>query len=157
MSSATKRLAIALAISVAANLFVAGFVIARAVYHMPHHHAGMHGPFLGPHGMLRDQRGPLADAIRGAMRRHAEQFRSQRAQLREAQRTVHAALTAQPYDAKALASALEGLRASTAQSQKLMHDVLLELAGTLAPEQRHELLRNAQTLAARDWDEPDGL
>jgi hypothetical protein len=59
MSSATKRLAIALAISVAANLFVAGFVIARAVYHVPHHREGMHGPFLGPHGMLRDQRGPL--------------------------------------------------------------------------------------------------
>lgn len=153
MNGATKRLAIALAISVAANLFVAGFVIARAVYHVPHHE-GMHGPFLGPHGMMRDQRGPLADAIRGAMHRHGDAFRSQRGQLRQAQRTVHAALTAQPYDAKALASALEGLRATTTQSQKLMHDVLLELAGTLAPEQRHELLRNARALAAREWDEP---
>jgi Spy/CpxP family protein refolding chaperone len=90
------------------------------------------------------------------MRRHGDAFRAQRAQLREAQRAVHAALTAQPYDAQALAGALEGLRTSTTQSQKLMHDVLLELAGTLAPEQRHQLLRNAQALA-RDWNEPDGF
>jgi Spy/CpxP family protein refolding chaperone len=156
MNTATKRLAIALAISVAANLFVAGFAIARAVYHFPHHREGFHGPFLGPHGMMRDERGPLADAIRGAMQRHGDAFRAQRAHLRDAQRAVHAALTAEPYDAQALARALADLRTATAQSQQLMHDALLELAGTLAPEQRHELLRNAQALA-RGWSEPGGL
>jgi Spy/CpxP family protein refolding chaperone len=149
--SATRRLAIALAISVAANLFVAGFVIARAVYHVPYHHEGMHGPFLGPHGMMRDQRGPLADAVRGTMHGHGDAFRAHRTRLRDAQRAVRDALTAQPYDAQALAQALEGLRTTTAESQRLMHDVLLELAGKLDPEQRHELLRNA---LARGWGPP---
>jgi Spy/CpxP family protein refolding chaperone len=157
MNATTKRLALALALSLSANLFVAGFFVARAFYRGSlHHHPGFHGPFLGPQAMMHDQRGPLADAIRGAMKRHGDAFRVQRAQLRDARRAVHAAMTAEPYDAQALGRALSQLRDKTAESQRLMHDVVLELAGTLGPEQRRALLRDAPALA-RDWGEPDGM
>ena len=131
-----------LLVSLCLNLFLGGFLVARAVYHVPfHHHAReFHGPFIGPRAMMRNASGPAGDAMRAALRRHAGELRAQRQRLGEARRAVRAALVAEPFDAQALARAFSDLRGTTTESQRLMHQVLLEVAGTLPAAERRELL-----------------
>jgi uncharacterized membrane protein len=97
--------------------------------------------------------GPLADSIRGALHRHGDELRAQRKRLRDAQHAVHAALGADPYDPQTLQQALSALRDATVESQRSMHGVLIEVAGTLPVEQRRALLRDVKAL--RDWQQPE--
>ena len=52
---------------------------------------------------------------------------------------MRTALSAEPFDAQALERALGELRASTADSQALMHTALLEVARSLPVDQRRRL------------------
>lgn len=147
MSSINKRLALALSVSLMANLFFAGFAVARVMYGHPGHggrersgHADFRGPFLGPAGLFREGPGrPPAALVRRVMERDGKALRAQRTRLRAAKSTVHAALTTEPFDGSALEHSLGDLRASTAESQRLMHVALVELAQSLTPEQRRGL------------------
>jgi Spy/CpxP family protein refolding chaperone len=141
MSTASKRLWIALAISLTLNLFAGGFISARLLHGRGGDHGGPHGPFFGPRGLLLDAEfGASMDAqVRAVMERHRESLRGQREQLRQARQAVGAALTSEPFDAAVLEQALARLRQRTDESQALMHAALIEIAPALTHEQRERL------------------
>jgi Spy/CpxP family protein refolding chaperone len=144
MTPTAKRLAIALAVSVAVNLFLVGFIAVRALHggraHERRHH---HGHFLGPRGLGRDGDPQAEQAMRRAMQRREATFRAQGDKLRATRGTVSAAFQAEPFDPQALARALAELRTQTVESQRLMHESLVEVAPALSPEQRARLARRA--------------
>lgn len=147
MTPLERRLSIALAVSVALNLFIAGFFVARGVsgrgMHGGRHH---HGPFLGPRALL-EAGGPEAEPlVEGLMKRHGPELRKERGALRSARRGVHDALSREPFDAAALERALAELRARTGSSQAQMHEALVELARQLPAEQRKRLAKRAHVL-----------
>ncbi len=137
MDRTTRRLVVALCVSLGLNLFGAGFVVARRV--LQHRHGEQHGAMLGPRGFLgraglRDA-GPNLQRIVGAKR---DQLRAQRAGLRAARDEVRAALVQEPFDRAKLEAALAKLRAETTQMQATMHQTLVELAASLdAPQRKH--------------------
>jgi Spy/CpxP family protein refolding chaperone len=142
MTPTVKRLAIALALSLAVNLFLAGFFTMRALHGRRHHPRGHHGHFMGPRGLSGGDPA-IKQAMRRAMQRRDGEFRAHKQRLHDARATVSAAFGAEPFDAAALQRALEGLRADTAESQRLMHDALMEVAPGLTAEQRARLARRA--------------
>jgi len=146
MTKTTKRLVIALAASVTLNLFLGGFLTARAVIGRPHdmHHAGP-GPFLGPRGLFGTAR--LANAqpqVKQVFERHREGLRNHRRQMHEARRGVAEALTAEPFERARLERALAGARQATDASQAAMHAALVEVAEAVGPEERRALARSTR-------------
>ena len=140
-------LVIALVVSVAFNLFALGFIAARAL--RPRDPHAMHGPFMGPHGLMKDGLGPQGEPmIDKVMARHGQSLRNERGELRQARRAVRDALLSEPFDAAQLERALAALRARTDSSQTRMHEALVELARSLPLEQRKLLARRAFALDA---------
>lgn len=140
MTPTVKRLAIALALSVALNLFVAGFVAMRVLHGGRHHPRGPHGHFIGPRGLSGGDPA-IKQAVRGAMQRRGGELRAHGERLHAARTAVSAAFGAEPFDAPALRQALSDLRVQTELSQRLMHESLIEVAPALTPEQRARLAR----------------
>lgn len=112
----TKRLFVLLAISVALNLVLIGFLVGRRV-----HPGGRSGP---PPPGLEQRRGEL-----GAGRRAIHHAGSE----------VVSALTAEPFDAPRLERALAELRQVTVGGQEAAHRALVELATRSSPEERRRL------------------
>jgi Spy/CpxP family protein refolding chaperone len=142
MTATVKRLAIALALSLAVNLFLAGFFTMRALHGRRHHPRGHHGHFMGPRGMAGGDPA-IKQAMRRVMQRRDGDFRAHKQRLHDARAGVSAAFGAEPFDGAALGRALAGLRAQTAESQRLMHEALIEVAPQLTAEQRSRLARRA--------------
>jgi uncharacterized membrane protein len=129
-----KWLLIALAISLAANLALGGFLAGR-----------MTGGALRPapvdpalafvrvvRELPDDRQAALAPLVR-------EQFRSARGSvrdLRRAQRDITAALTSEPFDDAALTQALERFRTALLASQEASHATLVPLVAAMTPEER---------------------
>lgn len=142
MTKLDKRLAIALSISVALNLFFAGFVVARRLARperrgpdaaalqvdAPHH--VMHA--------LRQAGGGVH--ARHVLEAHRGELRVQRRAMREARRAAVEALAAEPFDRAAVERALAAVRERVADSQRLAHEVVLEVAAELPPRERARLL-----------------
>ena len=166
MDSITKRLVIALAVSLSLNLFFIGFGVGRR--------SGLRGMHMrgGPPGMGMDHgmdHGMGAGAGRGAeMRRGMERgmelgprgllhraglddagpevekiidaqravLRSQRDAIGATREHVADALQAEPFDAQKFAEALTELRTQTGQLQTQMHGTFVEVAKRLSKEQR---------------------
>ena len=129
MNPLTKKLVWVLAISLGLNLFLLGFGAARML--KPHHSMGK-PPELEPesrgHGKALRFFGPHAHALRG-----------QRRDVIAAREAVAQALTREPFDREALASALTHLREVTAQAQLRLHEVLLDTAEKLPRDEREKL------------------
>lgn len=147
MSPMTRKLAIALCVSLALNLFLAGFLAARAAFgRRPHGPRDPRGPFAA---MMEGEPGE-ADVVREVMRRHHDALRGERSRLRDARREVTEALAADPFERARLERALAETRAHTAASQRAMHDALVEIVDGLEPEQRGRFARRA---LRREWDQ----
>lgn len=142
MTGTAKRLAIALACSLAVNLFLAGFFATRAMHGGRHHGRGHHGHFMGPHGLAGGDPA-VRQAVRGAMQRRDGELRAHGEQLHRARAAVGAAFRAEPFDAQALQRALSDLRVQSSRSQELMHESLIEIAPRLTSEQRARLAERA--------------
>lgn len=146
MNGTTRKLVIAISISLALNLFFAGFLVARAV--LGRGHGGRfggddpHGPFGALMGEPQAWRS-AEPQVRDVMKRHHESLRARGGELRQAQREVADALTAEPFDRARLERALATTRAQTEASQKEMHDGLIELAASIGPEERRRLARTS--------------
>ena len=89
--------------------------------------------------------------------RRAADFRAQHEKLRATRRQVGAAFEAEPFDAKALETALAELRAQTAESQRMLHESLIEVAPSLTPEQRARLAHRALERGPGRHGKPDAL
>ncbi|MDB4986042.1 MAG: hypothetical protein JWN04_1220 [Myxococcaceae bacterium] len=127
MNTLTKRLSWALALSLGLNLFLLGFGGSR---------------WLRMHGRHREGaalHGPHAAGVWRTLVLNTPELRAQHHTLTDARRAVGAALRAEPYDAGKLAGALSALRNTTARSQEMLHQHLLEEAPSLSREQRREL------------------
>jgi Spy/CpxP family protein refolding chaperone len=140
----SRTLQVVLAVSLAFNVFVLGFIAARAF--RPHGHDRTRGPFLGPHGLLDDAEPGARPAVERVMKRHRTAMRSEHRELRDARRAVRKAFEAEPFDPKALERALAGLRARTESSQARVHAALVELASELPKDARKRLGRRAHML-----------
>lgn len=158
MDRTAKTLTIALAVSLALNLFFVGFALGRRSgwFHgrprphmrermelMSHGRRGPHpGMELGPAGFLR--RAGLSDAgpeVERVIEARREELRERRASVRRARSAVAEALSAEPFDAERFAASLTALQAESARVQTEMHATFVGVAKTLSPEQRRRVAK----------------
>lgn len=156
MERNSRKLAIALAASLALNLFFVGFAVGRrsGLFHGHRGPRHEHGPALvdhggrprrpgmdlGPSGFLR--RVGLGDAgpeVTQVLEARRAELRAQRGAVARARAAVAVALNAEPFDAEKLVAALDGLRTESAGAQARMHATFVEVAKTLSPEQRRRM------------------
>lgn len=135
MTPWAKRLAIALSISVAVNLLLAGFLIGRG-FRSPR--SRDHGAMAGPTGAWSGKRPP---AFRAALERQREPLRTSREGIERARSAARESLTRESFDARAFEQALSALRAETAKGQELLHRSLGEAAAAADREERRALAR----------------
>jgi hypothetical protein len=110
-----KLLVVALAVSIALNIFTLGFFAARMARR-------------SHDSSLREKWKEQAGALRG-----------KREAVDRARRTVRAALVAEPFDSQALAAALASLRAETNDAQEALDQALVRFALGLGPVERQKL------------------
>ncbi|MCX7889101.1 MAG: periplasmic heavy metal sensor [Rhodobacteraceae bacterium] len=132
---APRWMRVALVVSLAANLLVAGVVVG----------AMLHGPDGGPRGAIGDiGLGPFTGAFapedRRAMRddflARAADFRAMRDREHADFAAVLAALRAEPFDRAALEAALGSLRDRLAQRMDLGRDIMLDRLSAMTPAAR---------------------
>ncbi len=134
MTPWTKRMAVALAISVAVNLLLGGFLLGRGMHPSEEHHLAMRP---GPSAMRARERGPWRGFVQG----HRDELRARQGALRAARRDAREALAKKDFDAAALARSLAAIRAETARGQEELHRALVDAAKGATPEQRREMSR----------------
>jgi uncharacterized membrane protein len=161
-----NALVIALIVSLAANLALAGFVVGRMS--APGPAPAAMDPFLGSLRAMHRLPEERQAEIRPLLREHFRSLRPSVREMRRAQRHVNEALAREPFDPAALDDALTGFRGVLLQSQERSHEALIQLAATLRPEERI-VLREVMTRGARGGatlyrerhrdraDPPDGL
>lgn len=137
-----RRLAIALAISVALNLLFVGIWIGRA---FDRHHGPP--PDRGGFGerALRD------DGLRELIRGSKLDLRGRRDATRAARAKVREALEREPFDRAALDESLRALRAETSSSQEALHRALADAAEKGGPEVRRRIAKAFSRGDRRGW------
>ena len=150
--SSNKWLILALVLSLGANLGLAGFLAGRAS-------ADLGGPrLLDPNLrvsrlLLQQLPEDRRETLRPLFREQLRSIRPSIGGIRQAQREIEAALTAEPFDRRALEAALTAFRTHLNKSQEDSHAAFLSLAGSLSPEERQLL---GQTLAGHGRHRPHG-
>ena len=131
MSPLAKKLAWALGLSLALNLFFLGFGVARR----------LNPP--APRAQAPGEMMPF-DSARAArlFGQHSPELRAHRKEVQRARKAVVEALLAEPFDKEALAQAFEKLRDATHNGQKELHDALVEAAANISHEERAVLARS---------------
>jgi Spy/CpxP family protein refolding chaperone len=144
----TRRLAIALAVSVGLNLFIGGMVTSAWLSKKPR--SGQRPPEIGAVMRPLDLRkgiAALGDAERPAIVKVRERFgpalRQQGREMREAQRDVGRLLKTDNLDPAELAAALARLRRNSDAAQETMHAMMVGIVGELTPEQRRRFFEAA--------------
>jgi uncharacterized membrane protein len=135
MTPLAKRLSIALAVSIALNLLLAGILVGRA-FHRPPHPPERETP------AFRGERDGNRAPLRKLLREQGGELKEKRRAIAEARRTAQTALEAEPFDRAALERALEALRDETVASQKIMHGAIADAATKGTPEERRKLGRS---------------
>jgi uncharacterized membrane protein len=129
MSRSTKIYAIALAISVALNVFFVGFWAARSVRRW--HQRRATDSFYGTVDRV--------PTVGESWKRHGVVLRQRREAVDAARLAVRDALAAEPFRPEALDAALARLRAETVETQAAFHTALVQIVRDLGPEARHRL------------------
>lgn len=159
MTPLSKRLIIALVISVAVNLLFAGLVAGAAIHrsrvraergHMlpPPRGMGPHEGFRGDERRPKGERGPHRGPMFGGLL--ADEMGPRRDEAIKARAAVHDALVREPFDPAALERALTALRAETTTTQDILHKKLVELSSKDA-ETRAKLAQGFER-----WGRPGG-
>jgi len=137
MQNSRKWMISGLVLSVTLNLALAGFVAGR-----------LFEPRMGPPRMdpslaffpaLRELPEARRQELRPIMREQFRHARSDMRRMRDAQRSVHGALTAEPFSEAELTDALAGFRTALLASQEGSHAALVRLAQALTPAERRLL------------------
>ncbi|MEL7043462.1 MAG: periplasmic heavy metal sensor [Pseudomonadota bacterium] len=132
-----NALLLALLLSVAVNLLVAGIVLGKMGFERGH-------PEPPPVAWAARELSPeTRRLVRRRMVEQLEAVRPLRRELRSAHSRVRRAVSAEDYDPKALKDALAELRRVTNRYQELLHNNLAEIAAGLPPEERSALARAA--------------
>ena len=138
MDRTTRRLGIALAISVGINLFLVGGIAS----HLLRAPSSRPPPPDGGHFLFRSSErlsDPGRAKVRTIMRRHRSDLAPRRKAMREARKDVQAALGTEPFDRARLDRGLEQLRKETSRAQRELHTALGEAAEQLNSEDRKHL------------------
>jgi len=143
-----RKLAVALAVSIGLNLFLAG-MIASAWLTKRHYAERFDRPAAALAGGFDLRRGleaagpdarPMAREIR---REYGPRLRESGHDMHEARAAVAEVLRADELDPAALAAALRELRQASDKAQAVMHEVLVETMTRLDAEQRRAFLEAA--------------
>lgn len=136
MSTVPKRFWILLVTSVALNLFLLGLMAGRLVHLRPRFERDEIDTraFLRQSGLR--SAGPEVKAI---LRQRHGQVRERMHALGQARDHVRRSLEAEPYDPAEVTRALQQTRDLTTQMQADMHEVLVDVAGKLDPDQRKRM------------------
>ena len=158
-----RRLAVALALSLAINLFLAGMITAGWLAESDSESAARERPprFFrnGLAGLDEDIR-PAVEEVR---RRHAREIVPLTREMRAARREMRQALAAPELDRIRLEAAFENLRRRSVGAQTAIHALMLEIAETLGPAQRkqffermhpHHLMRRRERRERREPPAP---
>lgn len=142
MNQVNRRLIIALAISAALNVFLAGFIAARFAYGSRGKPERGAAAFAPRDGFSTDEKPDRVGPMKRFFRGRAGQLAPQRKALRKARRAVARSLDAEPFEPESLRAALSDLRQATVDSQEALHEALVQMAMKSTPEQRRELSRS---------------
>lgn len=146
-----RWLLIALLVSLALNLLVAGAVVGRL----------LSGPPPGPmprhlgwivQGLDASTRAEIAPQLRDNLRAAGPLRRA----MGDAQQDFLLALRTEPLDKAALAAALDDIQASSAAYQALMHAQMVEVLGQLDQAQRRQVVDYLNQRRSRHGDRPAG-
>ncbi|MDE0691720.1 MAG: periplasmic heavy metal sensor [Gammaproteobacteria bacterium] len=151
----SKWLIAALAVSLILNLVLVGFFVGRESGPPAWTQARM-DPSFGLARALRFLPEERRDALFGdeeARDIRRSLSRSMRG-MRRHQRAIQAALTAEPFDPDALATAFAAFRHDMDEAQTRNHGLFVRIARDLAPEERDQL-RRALTRPMRDGPRPN--
>lgn len=134
-----KGVVIALIISVALNLLVAGAVIGHFL------RGGPEPRFPGHLGRMMENIDPQQ---RAEMKEQFQTFRREGRQLHKAMRQQQRALTRdilkEPFDEASARSGFAQLRQSSNAIQEQMHEQMISVMGNLGPEERARLIKRLQ-------------
>ncbi len=133
----TRWLSIALFVSVALNLALAGALAAQA-WRM---REGMRMEGRGPEGLARQLSPTGAEKARTLMRSRRPEAMELFTAIREARGDAQAALIAKPFDAARLARAMDQLRVANKSLQKHIQVGFIDLAGQVSHDDREKLSR----------------
>jgi uncharacterized membrane protein len=129
--------ALALLVSLVLNLFLAGLLAGRFLSSADRMDAMFRNYTMRwATRVLGDEARPLMDQVWG---RHSDALEPRLQELRASRKGVADVLAAEPFDAQALTQAFDRLSAATQAAQQALHPALVELAGSLTPEQRKRL------------------
>ncbi len=127
----------ALGLSLAANVFLGGYMMARASRDGPMP-ALDRGILLGGHGYPQ----PIRAALKAGMQADRADIRERLKELRRARRESFDAMRADPFDASRLASALAAERAAVTRLQEGGHAVLERVIAAAPASERAEIERS---------------
>jgi uncharacterized membrane protein len=139
-SSRSPVMAIVLFVSLAINLFLGGFLIAREIYGPGHHARTRMGPVYFLHGRPTESDSALGKFHAG-LRERRDDLRDGYVAFRKAREDVKQAMSADNFDPEALQRGLDGMREATLTLQKISQDVLMSISSTLTAEERRDLLK----------------
>ena len=150
----TRKLAIALAVSIGFNLFLGGAIASAWLVKRqygglrPSPPEGMAGDFdfRGGLAALGGEARPLAREVR---REYGPRLREAGKAMHDARREVGRMLRADAIDPAELDKALAALRARSDEAQAVMHQVLMEAVANLTPDQRRKFLNAAMQRGRR--------
>jgi len=143
-----------LALSIAANVFLGGFVAGR-VFGGPAHHRPPMGAPLGPQGMgpqgMGPQRPPLIVAaeslspegrkiFRDTFEAQGERLRKDFETSRDLRRAFADAIAAEPFDRAKAEAALVALQASESESHRAAASLVIDAAEKMSPADRAVLV-----------------
>lgn len=126
----------ALGLSLAANVFLGGFLVARASRDAPMPSLDR-GILLGGHGYPQ----PIRAALKAEMQAERADIRERLKDLRRARRESFEAMRADPFDAGRLAAALAAERAAVTRLQEGGHAVLERVIAAAPASERAEIER----------------
>lgn len=138
-----RRWATVLLVSLALNLFLAGYLIAGGVFRG--HQRSYPGP--GTFDMLWAGKG-LDEGAKPVLKRvwstHGETLGPRMKEMRAAQNLADNRMIAEDFDRQSLAAALADLRVKSLAVQEILHGAMVDLAVELTPEQRQRLARSGR-------------
>lgn len=139
---ARRWLLVALILSLAGNIALAGFVAGRMS--MPGPLPASFDPSIGLFRVLHQLPDARREALRPVLREHFHALRQDLAALRTSQRRINAVLEEPDYDPAELSRALGEFRSALLASQQVSHESLVRVASAMTPQERL-LLRDAMT------------
>jgi uncharacterized membrane protein len=139
----TSILAVALAASVLANLFLAGVLVGQITFPGFRFGGGNPGSLVAREeirALPEDER----RAFIRAMRSHQPEMKALRDHVREARRAVAEAVGAPVYDSKLLETRFAALRQAQDAQGTAQHEAIIEALGKLSPASRATIARHAE-------------